>query len=58
MFSRQAHLEVKAKPLKAVATPCRGDFASYRTVNHSGKGYVRYEGDRVVRSNTSENVFS
>jgi transposase-like protein len=34
------------------------DFATHRTVNHSGKEYVRYEGDKVVHSNTIENVFS
>jgi transposase-like protein len=34
------------------------EFDTHRTVNHSGKEYVRYEGDKVVHSNTIENVFS
>jgi transposase-like protein len=34
------------------------EFEDHRTVNHSGKEYVRYEGDKVVHSNTVENVFS
>jgi len=34
------------------------DFAAHRTVNHSGKEYVRYEDAGIVHSNTVENVFS
>ncbi len=34
------------------------DFDQHRTVNHSGKEYARYEGDKVVHTNTIENVFS
>jgi len=34
------------------------EFDAHRTVNHSGKEYVRHEGDKVVHSNTIENVFS
>ncbi len=33
-------------------------FDSHRTVNHSSGEYVRYEGEKVVHSNTVENVFS
>lgn len=34
------------------------DYDQHRTVNHSGKEYVRYEADKVVHTNTIENVFS
>jgi transposase-like protein len=34
------------------------EFADHRTVRHSAKEYVRYEGDVTVHSNTVENVFS
>ena len=34
------------------------DFDSHRTVNHSSGEYVRYEADKVVHTNTIENVFS
>lgn len=34
------------------------EFARHGTVNHTSKEYVRYEGERVVHSNTIENVFS
>lgn len=34
------------------------DFDQHRTVNHSGKEYARYEGDKVIHTNTIENVFS
>jgi transposase-like protein len=34
------------------------EFDQHRTVNHSAKEYVRYEGDKTVHSNTIENVFS
>jgi transposase-like protein len=34
-----------------------GEFASHRTVKHSGGEYVRYE-DIIVHTNTVENVFS
>ena len=34
------------------------DFAAHGTTKHSWKEYVRYEGDRVVHSNTIENYFS
>jgi transposase-like protein len=34
------------------------EFASHHTVKHSAKEYVRYEGERIVHSNTVENVFS
>ena len=34
------------------------EFASHDTVKHSAKEYVRYEDDKVVHSNTIENVFS
>lgn len=34
------------------------DFDQHRTVNHSGKEYVRYEGEKVIHTNTIENVFS
>lgn len=34
------------------------DFDTHRTVNHGAGEYVRYEGDKVVHSNTIENVFS
>jgi len=34
------------------------EFDQHRTVNHSAGEYVRYEGDKVVHSNTIENVFS
>lgn len=34
------------------------EFAGHHTVKHSAKEYVRYETDRLVHSNTVENVFS
>jgi hypothetical protein len=34
------------------------EFASHDTVRHSAGEYVRYEADRVVHTNTVENVFS
>jgi transposase-like protein len=34
------------------------EFDSHRTVNHSSGEYVRYETDRIVHTNTVENVFS
>jgi transposase-like protein len=34
------------------------DFDTHRSVNHSIEEYVRIEGDRVVHTNTIENVFS
>lgn len=34
------------------------DFDTHRTVNHTAKEYARYEGDKVVHTNTIENVFS
>ena len=34
------------------------EFAEHHTVKHSVKEYVRYEGERIVHSNTVENVFS
>lgn len=34
------------------------EFASHETVIHSGHEYVRYDGDRVIHTNTIENVFS
>jgi transposase-like protein len=34
------------------------DYEQHRTVNHSGKEYVRYEADAVVHTNTIENTFS
>lgn len=34
------------------------DFDQHRTVNHTAKEYARYEGERVVHTNTIENVFS
>lgn len=34
------------------------DFDQHRTVNHSAKEYARYEGDKVIHTNTIENVFS
>ena len=34
------------------------EYASHRTVKHSGKEYARREGDVVVHSNTIESVFS
>jgi transposase-like protein len=34
------------------------EFDQHRTVNHSTGEYVRYEADKVVHSNTIENVFS
>ena len=34
------------------------EFAGHHTVKHSVKEYVRYEGERLVHSNTVENVFS
>ena len=34
------------------------DFDAHRTVNHSSGEYVRYEADKVVHTNTIENVFS
>lgn len=33
-------------------------FAEHESVKHSGGEYVRYDGDRVIHSNTVENVFS
>lgn len=33
-------------------------FAAHETVHHSSGEYVRYDGDRVIHSNTVENVFS
>ena len=33
-------------------------YDTHRTVNHLGKEYVRYEGDKIVHTNTIENVFS
>jgi transposase-like protein len=34
------------------------EFAEHHTVIHSGGEYVRYEGERVIHTNTIENVFS
>lgn len=34
------------------------DFDAHRTVQHTAGEYVRYEADRVVHTNTIENVFS
>ncbi len=34
------------------------DFDQHRTVTHSTGEYVRYEGDKVIHTNTIENVFS
>lgn len=34
------------------------EFVSHETVVHSGNEYVRYEGERVIHTNTIENVFS
>lgn len=34
------------------------EFATHRTVHHTSGEYVRYEQDRVVHTNTIENVFS
>ncbi|MCY0146214.1 IS1595 family transposase [Hoeflea sp. G2-23] len=34
------------------------EYAAHGTVKHSAKEYVRYEGEKVVHSNTIENVFS
>jgi transposase-like protein len=34
------------------------DFDQHRTVNHTLKEYARYEGGRVIHTNTIENVFS
>lgn len=34
------------------------DFDQHRTVNHSAKEYARYEADKVIHTNTIENVFS
>ncbi|TPI44810.1 IS1595 family transposase [Mesorhizobium sp. B3-1-7] len=34
------------------------EFADHATVKHTGGEYVRYEADRVVHTNTIENVFS
>ncbi|TGU93165.1 IS1595 family transposase [Mesorhizobium sp. M00.F.Ca.ET.151.01.1.1] len=34
------------------------EFADHATVKHTGGEYVRYEPDRVVHTNTIENVFS
>jgi transposase-like protein len=33
-------------------------FADHQTTNHSQEEYVRYEGDKVIHSNTVENYFS
>ena len=33
-------------------------FADHQTTKHSAGEYVRYEGDKVIHSNTIENVFS
>lgn len=34
------------------------EYAGHHTVKHSGREYVRYEAERIVHSNTVENVFS
>lgn len=34
------------------------EYAGHKTVKHSANEYVRYEGDKVVHTNTIENVFS
>lgn len=34
------------------------EYAGHHTVKHSGGEYVRYESERIVHSNTVENVFS
>lgn len=34
------------------------EYASHETVNHSKDEYVRYEGDRIITSNTVEGYFS
>lgn len=34
------------------------DFASHETVNHKADEYVRYEGERVIGTNTVEGYFS
>jgi hypothetical protein len=34
------------------------EFAEHKTVVHSGSEYVRYEGDKIIHTNTIENVFS
>jgi transposase-like protein len=34
------------------------DFASHEAVNHGGKEYVRYEGERVITTNTVEGYYS
>lgn len=39
-------------------TKLGAEFASHETVVHSGNEYVRYEGERVIHTNTIENVFS
>ena len=38
--------------------PHAGRFAGHGTVKHSAGEYARYEGERVVHTNTIENVFS
>lgn len=53
--SRKSKLHTDESRLYTVAGK---DFDAHRTVNHSGKEYVRYEDAGIVHSNTVENVFS
>ncbi|MBN9310509.1 IS1595 family transposase [Devosia sp.] len=53
--SRKSQLHTDESRLYTVAGK---DFEAHRTVNHSGKEYVRYDDAGIVHSNTVENVFS
>ena len=53
--SRDSELQTDESPLY---TRLGKEFASHETVIHSGEEYVRYEDDRIITTNTIENVFS
>ncbi len=53
--SRQSELHTDESRLY---TETGKEFAGHHTVRHSAKEYVRREGERLVHSNTVENVFS
>jgi hypothetical protein len=52
---RASHLHTDESRLYTITGQ---EFASHRTVKHTGGEYVRYDGETVIYSNTIENVFS
>jgi hypothetical protein len=53
--SRKSHLHTDESKFYTVTG---AEFASHRTVMHTGGEYVRYEDGTVIHTNTIENVFS